>query len=108
MNRYGNEFGYHNPKRTTALVKKLQAETGLQFTCSSWHNDTTDSLQIINVEDWKLYLGDRSDGTGYQLYYDVETETGDYSEAWSERDGLLSVGRYIENYQSHGRQPDIE
>ena len=50
MNQYGNTFGVHTPKRSEEYFNRITKDTNLNWTGSSWHNDTCDSMQYTVKE----------------------------------------------------------
>ena len=43
-NQYGNEFGYHTPKRSKLNFQNIIKESNIDFVDCSWHNDQCDSI----------------------------------------------------------------
>ncbi len=51
MNRYGNEYGYHNPILTELLFRRIEKEVEVAWEDNSWHNDTVDSMHYTTILD---------------------------------------------------------
>ena len=56
MNRYGNEYGYHNPILTELLFTRIAREVDVEWVDSSWHNDQVDSMEYHPSEGGKKYV----------------------------------------------------
>jgi len=52
MNRYGQKLGFHTPIMTEQNKFNIEAETGIKFLDSSWHNDLCDSIanEDLNIQ----------------------------------------------------------
>lgn len=50
MNGYGNKVGCHTPNETEIFLDKINSKTNLEWSDSSWHNDTCDSVEHHIVE----------------------------------------------------------
>jgi len=56
MNRYGNEYGYHNPILTELLFRRIAKEVDVEWIDTSWHNDQVDSMEYHPLEGVDKYI----------------------------------------------------
>lgn len=54
LNMYGNEFGFHSPKKTKQAFEALTL-AGFECEDTSWHNDLCDSISFKNKQCY-LYI----------------------------------------------------
>ena len=50
-NRYGNNFGFHSPKKTEKTLLKVNSKCKIEFYDSSYKNDVLDSIEHEISED---------------------------------------------------------
>lgn len=58
LNKYGNQYGFHTPKRTKNNLLNIIRRTKLKWIDVSWHNDLCDSIHypLLETEFEHIYI----------------------------------------------------
>jgi len=58
LNRYGQQYGYHTPKRTKNNFLNIVRRTNMEWIDASWHNDLCDSMHhcLLETETEHIYI----------------------------------------------------
>jgi len=58
LNRYGQQYGFHTPKRTKNNFLNIVRRTTMEWVDASWHNDLCDSMHycLLETETEHIYI----------------------------------------------------